>query len=81
MRPGCVKISKSRSRAIATSVKLPVAIAGLLWAAVTVYVGMTQSFLGAIGGPALEIIHPLLGIGAIGFAEMLGGALSRKSKA
>jgi len=64
--------------AIATGVKIPVAIGGLVWAAVTVYVAMTQSFLGAIGGPALKIIHPLLGIGAIGLAEMLAAALSRK---
>ena len=61
-----------------TGVKVPVAIVGLIWAVVTAYVGMTQSFLGAIGGPALRIIHPLLGIGAIGLAEMLGAALTRK---
>jgi hypothetical protein len=64
--------------ALFTGVRIPAAIGGILWAALTVYVGMTQSFLGAVGGTGLLILHPLLGVGAIGLAEMLAAALTRK---
>ncbi len=58
--------------ALAARVRIPAAIAALLWAAATVYVGMMRG-----RGTAGEIIHVLLGIGAIGLAEMLGAAITR----
>ena len=59
--------------ALAARVRIPAAIAGLFWAAATLYVGMMKN-----RGNAGEIIHVLLGIGAIGLAEMLAGAITRK---
>ena len=55
--------------ALSARVRIPAAIAALLWAGATVYVGMMRN-----RGTAGEIIHVLLGIGAIGLAEMLGAA-------
>jgi hypothetical protein len=60
--------------ALAMRVRIPVAIVSLLWAAATVYVGIAQ--VGG-GGRVLLVIHPILGIGAIGLAEMLSGAIAR----
>ncbi len=60
-------------------VRIPAAIAGLVWAAATVYVGTVQDWwVGAGSHLTIEIVHPLLGIGAIGLAEMLGAAITRK---
>jgi hypothetical protein len=59
--------------ALSARVRIPAAIAGLLWAAATIYVGMRRG-RGTVG----EIIHVLLGIGAIGLAEMLAAAITRK---
>ena len=59
--------------ALAVRVRIPAAIAGLFWATATIYVGMMKN-RGTMG----EIVHVLLGIGAIGLAEMLAGALARK---
>jgi hypothetical protein len=59
--------------ALAVRVRIPAAIAALFWAAATIYVGMMGN-----RGTAGEIIHVLLGIGAIGLAEMLAGAITRK---
>jgi hypothetical protein len=59
--------------ALAARVRIPAAIAALVWAAATVYVGMMKN-----RGMAGEIVHVLLGIGAIGLAEMLAGAITRK---
>ena len=65
--------------ALIDRVRIPAAIAALVWAAATVYVGTTQDLgVGAGGHLAVEIIHPLLGVGAIGLAEMLAAAISRK---
>lgn len=67
--------------ALSARVKVPAAIAALVWAAAMVYVGTLQNWWIAGGGHwFLEIIHPLLGIGAIGLAEMLAAAITRKRK-
>jgi hypothetical protein len=59
--------------ALSARVRIPAAIAALLWAAATVYVGMMRG-----RGTAGEIIHVLLGVGAIGLAEMLAAAITRR---
>ena len=59
--------------ALSARVRVPAAVAALLWAAATIYVGMMRG-RGTVG----EIIHVLLGIGAIGLAEMLAAAINRK---
>jgi hypothetical protein len=59
--------------ALSARVRVPAAVAALLWAAATIYVGMMKG-----RGTAGEIIHVLLGIGAIGLAEMLAAAINRR---
>ena len=59
--------------ALIDRVRVPAAIAALIWAAATIYVGMMKG-----RGTAGEIIHVLLGIGAIGLAEMLAAAINRR---
>jgi len=59
--------------ALTERVRVPAAIAALFWAAATIYIGLLQG-----RGTAGEIVHVLLGIGAIGLAEMLAGAITRK---
>ena len=58
--------------ALSKRVRVPVAIVALVWAAATLYVGIMRPHTGIV-----QVIHPLLGIGAIGLAEMLGGSLGR----
>jgi hypothetical protein len=66
--------------AMAKSVSLPIARMSLIWAGATIYVGVAQTrLLPGDNHWIIEVLHALLGIGAIGFAEMLGGALTRKS--
>jgi hypothetical protein len=65
--------------ALIDHVRIPVAIAALVWAAAVVYVGTVQDWwVGAGSHVVMEIVHPLLGIGAIGLAEMLAAAITRK---
>jgi len=66
--------------AMSKSVGLPIARMSLIWAGATIYIGFAQGRL--LPGDShwiIEVLHALLGIGAIGFAEMLGGALTRKA--
>lgn len=64
--------------ALIDRVRIPAAVAALLWAAAMVYVGTVQDWwVGAGSHLAVEIVHPLLGIGAIGLAEMLAAAITR----
>ena len=50
----------------------------LAWAAATVYLGINQTHILPGGSHLLiEVIHLLLGIGAMGLAEALAGAISR----
>lgn len=68
--------------AMGARVRVPAAVSGLVWAVITVYVGTVQDWwVGAGSHRIIEAIHPLLGIGAIGLAEMLAGAIKRKSLA
>jgi uncharacterized membrane protein len=65
--------------ALIDRVRVSAAVAALLWAAAVVYVGTVQDWwVGAGTHLAVEIVHPLLGIGAIGLAEMLAPAITRK---
>ncbi len=65
--------------ALIDRIRIPAAIVGLLWAAAVVYVGTVQDWwVGAGNHLAVEIVHPLLGIGAIGLAEMLAAAITRE---
>lgn len=60
-------------------VRPPMALVGLLWAAATVYVGLKQNVM--MQGSShwvIEVVHVLLGVGAIGLVEMLAGAYSRQ---
>src|ERR1700681_144176 len=59
--------------ALAVRVRVPAAIASMGGRPATVYVETVQDWwVGAGSHLIIEIIHPLLGIGAIGLAEMLG---------
>jgi hypothetical protein len=65
--------------AFSAGVRVPAAIGALVWAVATVYVGTMQDWwIGAGSHRLMQIIHPLLGIGAIGLAEMLAAALMRR---
>ena len=61
-------------------VRLPVAAVAVLWAVATVAVGTMQDWwVGAGNHVLIEVVHLVLGIGAIGLAEMLAAALTRRS--
>jgi hypothetical protein len=65
--------------ALIDRVRIPAAIAALVWAAATVYIGTVQDWwVGAGGHRVIQIVHPLLGIGAMGLAEMLAAAVTRR---
>jgi hypothetical protein len=65
--------------ALAQGVRVPVAVVALLWAAATVYVGMKQMQWMTDGGHwIVEVVHALIGIGAIGLAEMLGAGIMKR---
>jgi|SRR5579863_553533 len=65
--------------ALIDRIRIPAAIVALLWAAAVVCVGTVQDWwVGAGSHLVVEIVHPLLGIGAIGLAEMLAAAIARK---
>ncbi len=62
-------------------VQVPMAIVSVLWAAATLYIGTAQS--GLMPGSShwvVEALHLILGIGAIGLAEMLAGAVTRQRR-
>jgi uncharacterized membrane protein HdeD (DUF308 family) len=64
--------------ALINRVRLPVAVVALLWAFATVAVGTVQDWwIGAGSHVLIEVIHLVLGVGAIGLAEMLAAALNR----
>jgi hypothetical protein len=65
--------------ALIDRVRVPAALVAVVWAVATVYVGTVQAWwIGAGSHLVIEIVHPLLGIGAIGLAEMLAAAINRK---
>jgi hypothetical protein len=66
--------------AMAKAVSLPIARMSLIWAGATIYIGFAQGrLLPGDNHWIIEVLHALLGIGAIGFAEMLAAALTRKA--
>jgi len=67
-------------RALIDRVRMPVAAVALLWAIATVAVGTVQDWwIGAGNHVAIEVIHLVLGVGAIGLAEMLAAAMTRRA--
>ena len=63
-------------------VRPPVAAIALLWAIATVVVGTVQDWwVGAGSHVLIEVVHLVLGVGAIGLAEMLAAGLRRSSAA
>lgn len=66
--------------AIVIRVRFPLAIVSIVWAVATVYVGVMQAqWLPGSVHWIIEAIHLLLGVGAMGMAEALAGALSRRA--
>lgn len=65
--------------AIVTRAGIPLAVVGLVWAAATIYVGMNQNqWLPGSNHWVIDAIHLLLGVGAIGLAEAMAGAITRR---
>jgi hypothetical protein len=59
-------------------VRIPLAVTAVLWAVAVVYVGINQSqWVLDNNHWTIQAVHVLLGVGAIGIAEALAGALSR----
>src|SRR5579862_2080059 len=58
--------------------RTPFAGIAILWAAFTVFVGLKQShWMLESNHWAIQVLHVALGIGAVGMAEALAGAVSR----
>ena len=74
----CLALAIIAIMALARRVRVPVALVALLWAIATVTVGTVQDWwVGAGSHVPTEILHVVLGVGAIGLAEMLGAAIKR----
>ena len=59
-------------------VRIPLAAVAVAWAAAVVYVGINQSqWMLDNNHWMIQTLHVLLGVGAIGIAEALAGAVSR----
>jgi hypothetical protein len=68
-------------RALGDRVRVPAAFVALVWAALTFFIGTLQDWwVGGGSHLAIQIVHPLLGFGAIGLAEMLSAAIIRRRK-
>lgn len=66
--------------ALIDRVRVPIAAVALLWAIATVAVGTVQDWwVGAGSHVTIEVTHLVLGVGAIGLAEMLAAAMMRHS--
>jgi hypothetical protein len=69
---------------LVSGVRIPLAVVSIAWAAATVYVGVMQnqstSYMPRSSHLVIEALHLLLGIGAIGMAEALAGAITRGRK-
>ncbi len=64
--------------AFKAGVRIPLAVIAVLWAAAVVYVGINQSqWVLDNNHWTIQGVHVLLGVGAIGIAEALAGAISR----
>jgi len=69
--------------ALLSAGKVPAAKVGLgiLWAAVTLLVALRQNqMLAGSGHWVIQVVHAVLGIGAIGLTEMLGAARERAGR-
>jgi hypothetical protein len=67
--------------ALIARVRIPLAIIAIIWAAATVYVGVMQGqWMPGSSHWVIETVHLLLGVGAIGMAEALAGAVTRGKK-
>jgi hypothetical protein len=63
-------------------VRIPLAAIAVVWAAAVVYVGINQSHWVLNDNHwIIQAVHVLLGVGAIGIAEALAGAVSRAEPA
>jgi hypothetical protein len=68
--------------ALINRVRIPIASIGLLWAVALVCVGAVRMlWLGEGSHAGIALIHVVLGVGAIGLAEVLAGAIRRASLA
>ena len=66
--------------AVAARVRIPAALAGVIWAIGTVRVGLMQTqWMPGEHHWVVQAAHAILGIGAIGFAEMLAAGLTKRS--
>lgn len=65
--------------ALAAGARAPMAIVAIVWAAATLYIGFNQNtLLTGSSHWAIEVLHLVLGVGAIGMAESLAAGV-RKS--
>jgi hypothetical protein len=65
--------------ALGARIRVPAALASIVWAAVLVYVGIVQNrLMPGSGHWVIEVLHAVLGIGAIGLVEMMAGAIARR---
>ncbi|HWF10974.1 MAG TPA: hypothetical protein VG297_21040 [Bryobacteraceae bacterium] len=65
--------------ALGAKVRAPVAVVAIVWAIVLVYVGMMQNrWMPGSSHWVIEAVHVLIGIGGVGLAEMLAGAVTRR---
>jgi hypothetical protein len=61
-------------------VRVPMALIGLIWAALTIFVGYNQNaWMTGSSHWVVEAIHLILGVGAIGMAESLAAGIARRS--
>lgn len=66
--------------AVTARIRIPMAVAAIVWAAATVYVGLMQTrWLPGSTHWIVDVLHLLLGVGAIGMAEAIGGAMARRA--
>jgi hypothetical protein len=68
--------------AFKAGIRIPLGVIAIFWAAAVVYVGINQSqWVLDNNHWTIQGVHVLLGVGAIGIAEGLAGALSRVQSA
>jgi hypothetical protein len=65
--------------ALSARVRIPIGLLSILWAAALVYVGIRQTrWMPGDSHWTIEVLHAVLGIGAIGLAETMAGAITRR---
>jgi hypothetical protein len=65
--------------ALAAGARAPMALVGIVWAAATLFIGFRQNTM-LLGEShwIIQVIHLLLGVGAIGMAEALGAGIRKR---